>query len=151
MSGNSQIIEHEKYWELPIGDKEVTRLIIDYGFALEIAHPDYNLEIRLIEDFVLSENGQEAVLSIDNPLSLAPGLALLKRPIASIKMTKTGLLEILFSDQTQISVKPNNQHEAWHIVGGPSLHHDGGPGLSGLQIICMPGGALAIWLPKADS
>ena len=96
----------------------------------------------------MSEGGQESRLSIETPPSLAPALRLLWKPVASIKITKTGPLEIFFSDQGKISIQPSDEYEAWHIEGGYGLHGD--QGLTGLRIICMPGGELAIWLPDSS-
>lgn len=148
MSKILEPIDHEEYWELPIGGEKVVGLHIVSGFALEISPPDYSLTINLWEEFLLSQGGQESFLSRENPPSLAPGLGLIEKAVDSIRIGKTGSLEIFFSNQAKISVQPSERYEAWQILGG--YGDSGALGLSGLRIICVPGGGLAVWTPDLN-
>ncbi|MBZ0314909.1 MAG: DUF6188 family protein [Anaerolineae bacterium] len=148
MSKILEPIEHEEYWELPIGGEKVVGLHIVSGFTLLISHPDYSLSIEFMENFLLSQGGQESILSSENPPSLAPGLDLIGKAIDSIRIGKTGSLEIFFSNQAKISVQPSERYEAWGILGGPNA--SGRLGLLGLRIYCMPGGGLAVWTPELN-
>lgn len=148
MSKILEPIEHKEYWELPIGGEKVVGLQIISGFALLISALDYSLTINLMEDSHLSQGEQESVLCIENPPSLAPGLGLIEKPIDSIRIGKTGSLEIFFSNQAKLSVQPSERYEAWSILGG--YGNSGELGLSGLRIYCMPGGGLAAWTPELN-
>lgn len=148
MSKILEPIDHEEYWELPIGGEKVVGLTIVSGFALLISPLDYSLTIELMEDFLLSQGAQESILSSENPPSLAPGLSLIEKAIDSVRIGRTGSLEIFFSNQAKISVQPSERYEAWSILGGPNA--SGRLGLSGLRIYCMPGGRLGVWTPESN-
>ena len=55
--------------------------------------------------------------------------------VGPILMSVNGTLDLTFSDGSRLRCAPDDQYEAWQVVGGFPEH----------LVVCTPGGELAVW------
>jgi len=114
---------------------EVTLLQIGFQFTLNFWETDdYFVDIDIDSQFIFMSGSDILEINPEEyPLAIAPVLVVLHQKLESITIMKSGLLNIVFSNQMKISVPPNEMYEAWS-VSGPN----------GFRVICTPGGGLDI-------
>ena len=61
------------------------------------------------------------------------------KTIRALPVSPAGDLSVTFDDTSQLSVKAAAEYEAWQLSGP-----------RGEMVVCMPGGELAIWGPRAE-
>jgi hypothetical protein len=132
----SSLIESpdEHHWVLL--DHRVTQLAVDTG-ALRIQSwaLDGSTELRVAAPFTLrGAGGTGRTLDPVETLTLGPALALLRRRLASVTITRDGELTADFGDGVALVVGPDRRIDAWELQGGGSLE--------GMAYRCPPGGGL---------
>jgi len=125
----------EHHWVLL--DHRVTQLVVDVrSLRLQTWSLDGSTELRLAAPFALrSAAGVERTLDPAETLGLAPALALLRRRVASLTVTRAGDLTVEFGDGTALVARPSPRAEAWELQGGGTLE--------GMAYRCPPGGDMA--------
>jgi hypothetical protein len=132
----SSLIESpdEHHWVLL--DHRVTQLAVDTG-ALRIQSwaLDGSTELRVAAPFTLrGAGGTGRTLDPVETLTLGPALALLRRRLASVTITRDGELTADFGDGVALVVGPDRRIDAWELQGGGALE--------GMAYRCPPGGGL---------
>lgn len=105
------------------------RLVLDIGDGVEPAlYAD--LGHSLLFDF------EERVHEIDpeDPTTVGPVLWVVGKEIQGVN-AEGGALSLVFSDGSRVRCEPQEDYEAWQVVGGSPQH----------LVVCMPGGELAVW------
>jgi hypothetical protein len=96
------------------------------------------VEIRIGAPFTLhSAGGGVRPLDPVDTEQLAPVLALLRRRVRSLTITRRGELSLEFGDGARIDVAPHARHDAWELFGGGTLE--------GVAYRCDAGGGVP-WL-----
>lgn len=131
-----QITQTETGWRVPVPDALVVRCIVDYAFTIDMQSQNATLSVRIGTDFTLQVGETAKVLSVHDTLSLGEALIMFNKRLLHLTANKNGDLELDFSDQIKIKVKPDQQSEAWDLTFS-----------NGAKIVCVPGGKLAIWDP----
>ena len=130
-----ELVEGEDRWVLPLEGGTVVQCRVDYAFTLVVEANAASYEVRIEQPFELCTNGGRRRLTWhEDPVALAPALAVLHARVAEALAVKDGRFEIRFRDGRRLEVPANADFEAWTLVG---------PG--GLQLVSMPGGELAVW------
>ena len=111
----------EHHWMLL--DHRVTQLVFDArAFRMQTWSLDSSLEIRLAAPFTfVSPRGGERRLDPEQTEGLAPVLALLRRPVQSLTVTRAGDLVVELADGAALRVAPSARVEAWEVVGAGSM------------------------------
>lgn len=111
----------EHHWVLL--DHRVTQLVIDTtSVRLQSWSLDSSMEIRLAGPFVLRQpSGAERTLDPAATEGLAPVLALLRRLVQSITVTRDGNLTIELGDGLALVARAPGRADAWEIQGGGAL------------------------------
>ena len=111
----------EHHWVLL--DHRVTQLVVDVrSLRLQTWSLDGSTELRLTAPFSLrSTAGAERTLDPEETLALAPALALLRRRVASLTVTRAGELTVAFGDGSALVARPSARAEAWELQGGGTL------------------------------
>jgi hypothetical protein len=122
----------EHHWVLL--DSRVTQLLIDANsFRFQAWSLDASAEVRVGVPFTLRlPSGAERSLDPEQTEGLAPALAILRRPLQSLTITRGGELTVDFGDGMSIVVRPHPRYEAWEVQGGGSLE--------GMDYLCHVGG-----------
>jgi hypothetical protein len=123
----------EHHWVLL--DHRVTQLTVEahalrlYSWAL-----DGSTEARIAAPFTLrltTGGGERTLDPVETP-ALAPVLALLRRRLASLTVTRDGELTLEFDGGMALTVRPSPRHDAWELQGGGALE--------GMAYRCPAGG-----------
>ena len=138
IKNSDRLIEHKRYWIIPLQGKVVTRCFLDSAFGIELAAPDCEMTIRIEGTFRLNGIDGEYKLSPVQPTTLGPAFSLFQKQIHTVIAHKDGRLDVEFSDGSRLSVEADADYETWEIAGS-----------GGLQIVCAPGGRLSIWQPTS--
>ena len=125
----------EHHWVLL--DHRVTQLAVDTrSLRLQTWSLDGSTELRVAAAFTLrSAGGGARTLDPVETLALAPALALLRRRLTSLTISRAGELTAEFGDGTALLVAPDPRVEAWEVQGGGTLE--------GMAYRCPAGGGLA--------
>ena len=126
--------QDEHHWVLL--DHRVTQLVVDTrSLRLQTWSLDGSTELRLAAPFALrSAAGGERTLDPVETLALAPTLALLRRRVASLTVTRAGELTVEFGDGSALVARPSPRTDAWELQGGGALE--------GMAYRCPPGGGM---------
>lgn len=113
--------DDEHHWVLL--DHQVTMLAVDpRAVRLQTWSLDGSTEVRVAAPFTLRVAGSaERTLDPFETLTLAPTLALLRRRLASLTITRAGELTAAFADGGALVVAPDRRSVAWEVVGGGAL------------------------------
>jgi len=114
--------------------REVTRLLLDYRFTLEMWTREDTLQITLAQKFEYVRDGITYLINPDEKSGICRVLFVLYQMIDSVTATSNGRLTIVFRNGDRIVSEPHDQYEAWDIGN-----------LRGLRLIALPGGGLAKW------
>jgi hypothetical protein len=126
-----------RMWEL--GGHEVTRLLIDYRFALQVwwleDAVDHDLILTIGVPFRIRMEGRERLIDPEVTTSLASTLPVLHKRVETLTVFRDGRLVLRFCDGAEIEVEKHAQHESWEAEGSGRLSdvvmlcspHDGPP------------------------
>jgi hypothetical protein len=128
------LVKHGKRYELPLAGRVISQCLVDFAFSLAIFGDDHDSFLRIEEAFTLDRGESSVRLNPGEPSSLGPALALHNKLVTSAHVSQGGALVVSFSDNTRLKVRPNATYEAWEFNAS-----------TGLKVVCMPGGELAIW------
>lgn len=129
--------EHDRYTINVVGEA-VNRCIVDYAFTLDIGEPEDGLSVRIGCPFSFRSGADSCQLDAErNPAGLGPVLSVVHKAVAHLTISKDGNLAISMTDGSRVAVCPDPDYEAWSIAANV--------GLKGLNVVCLPGGGLAIW------
>ena len=124
----------EHHWVLL--EHRITQLAVD-ARALRIQSwaLDGSTELRVAAPFTLrTAGGAERTLDPVETLALGPALALLRRRLASLTISRDGELTADYGDGVALVVAPDRRVDAWELQGGGALE--------GMAYLCPPGGGL---------
>ena len=112
--------------EWDFGGHQVTRLIVDYAFGIEIwwkeGELDSHARFTIESPFTLKIGSTEYLCDPANQPSVAPALPLMARPVQSVAAFKNGLLVISFLDAEIRVAKRSDGYETWNSQGSGELH-----------------------------
>lgn len=115
--------DDEHHWVLL--DHQVTALTVDLrALRFQTWSLDGSTEVRVAGPFTLRAGGTgtaERTLDPIDTLTLAPALALLRRRLASLTITRAGELTAAFADGSALVCAPDRRVEAWEVQGGGAL------------------------------
>jgi hypothetical protein len=111
----------EHHWVLL--DYRIAQLAADASSVRLLAWSlEASLELRLASPFVLHTSaGGERRLDPEQPETLAPLLALLRRPLSSLTITRAGELTLRLGDGTTLAAPASARRDAWDVSGGGAL------------------------------
>ena len=113
--------DDEHHWVLL--DHQVTALTFDpRALRFQTWSLDGSTDVRVAAPFTPRLGGAaERTLDPIETLTLAPALALLRRRLASLTITRAGELTAEFADGGAIVVAPDRRAVAWQVHGGGAL------------------------------
>jgi len=132
------LTEHEDRWILPFRGLTVTQIQVDLAFGLNL---DDRGAVRISSTATL---GWVDVATRPDKIELHPerqdvaaGIALLNTTVLSAVAFKSGALRLVFDSGRKLSVAADPRYEAWTATGP-----------SGMLIVSLPGGDLAVWTSR---
>jgi hypothetical protein len=121
-----------RVWQL--GGHEVTQLVIDYRFSLQIwwreDASDNDVTVTVGVPFVLRTTDSVQAIDPEATSSVALALSILHKPVESVIAYRNGRLRITFVDGFEIAVEKHPQYESWEAYGHGLL--------ADLQLLCSP-------------
>jgi len=145
MNDAFNIVDKGTYYEIDVNQKPVTRCMIDNAFTIDVSEMKFILAISFEGKFTYiidtnTERSLEYRLEAGvTPESLCPALSVLHKRIELITVLKIGEVTVRFTDGSLLWATSTPEYESWNITGAGDL-----------KIFCLPGGNLAVWLPKTD-
>jgi len=111
----------EHHWVLL--DHQVTQIVVDAAsIRFQTWSLDGSAEIRCSAPFTLRQSsGAERTIDPAETETLGPVLALLRRRLESITITRDGELTAAFSGGTSLVVRGRRRTAAWEVQGGGAL------------------------------
>ena len=116
------------HYELEAQPLTVTQIRVDYSLTLILGTERNGVEVRLEAPF--EGNFGAADYRFDpehDPVGLAPALAVLKKEVVGIKISKSGDLYLAFSDGWSLSAPSPSGFESWTLATSEGLLLVGGP------------------------
>ncbi|MGE5681613.1 MAG: DUF6188 family protein [Bacillota bacterium] len=127
-----KIDNDKRIWE--INGHEVTRLLIDYHFTLQISWSNKNEEsealITIETPFTLSLSNIDIECNPEDGTGIAEALCVLHRKVSRISASRSGELNISFKDGTEIIVRKHEYYESWSTQGKGEV--------SSMNMLCSP-------------
>lgn len=131
MNGSRLIVEDASGWQVVLRDPDLTFIRIDHQTRLQFG----DVAIVIETPFEVRRHGQVHALDPSVRTGLGPLLAVYPDEAVSATIGRDGTLHIGFTSGASVTVPPNEEYEAWGVVG---------PGTE--QVVCRPGGGEpAIW------
>jgi hypothetical protein len=126
----------EHHWMLL--DHRVTQLAFDASSVrIHTWSLDASAEVRVDAPFTLSQpSGARRAFDPTASESLGPVLALLRRRVESVTVSRDGALTLAFAGGASLVVEPHARLDAWEVQGGGTLE--------GVGYRCPVGGG-AMW------
>ncbi|HVE78697.1 MAG TPA: DUF6188 family protein [Gemmatimonadaceae bacterium] len=118
------LIESADEHHLVLLDHRVTQLVFEPGtLRLQTWSLDGSAEVRLAAPFRLrlAAGGAERTLDPAAAETLAPVLALLRRGVESLTLTRSGTLTLAFRDGAAVVADASGRGAAWEVDGGGIL------------------------------
>ncbi|MEW1685462.1 DUF6188 family protein [Streptomyces sp. NPDC093594] len=118
---------------LNLRGQAVTRICFDVALTVLTTG---DCELRVETEAILQVSaGYHVAFDPESPEAAASHLVRLVRDvIAEAEAGRSGDLVIEFESGTKLTVLPDEEYEAWGIVGP-----------KGKRVTCMPGGEIAVW------
>ncbi|MFR9797800.1 DUF6188 family protein [Streptomyces sp. MS06] len=118
---------------LDLRGQAVTRVCFDAALTVLTSG---DCELRVETEAVLQVSaGDHVPFDPESPDVAAPHLVRLARDvITEAEVGRAGNLVIEFESGTKLTVRPDEEYEAWGFVGP-----------KGKRVTCMPGGEIAVW------
>ncbi|MGY1454793.1 DUF6188 family protein [Streptomyces barkulensis] len=118
---------------LNLQGQAVTRVCFDAALTV-LTSEDYELRVET-EAVLQVSSGEHVSFDPESPEVAALYLVRLARDvITEAEVGKVGDLLIKFESGTKLTVRPDDDYEAWGLVGP-----------KGRRVTCMPGGEIAVW------
>ncbi|MBA2948982.1 DUF6188 family protein [Streptomyces himalayensis] len=118
---------------LNLQGQAVTRVCFDSALTV-LTSGDYELRVET-EAVLQVSSGDHVSFDPESPDVVAPYLVRLARDvITGAEVGRVGDLVIEFESGTNLIVRPDDDYEAWGLVGP-----------KGRRVTCMPGGEIAVW------
>jgi hypothetical protein len=138
MSGKYLAIEEADRYVLPLGERRVSRIYIDFAFGIFFWEPGPGIEIRIGGRIRLRHGSEKEVIANPaDPASLCPLLSLFGLSVANAYALKDGTLKVEFKENIVLQIDPDDKYEAWELASSE--------GLNGLKLVSLPGGRVAFW------
>lgn len=123
---------------LPLAGALVLLCSIDYAFSLDF---DGGVHVRIERQFLLRTGGREHRIDLEGPPEgMGPALVLARATASSGEAFRDGRLHLVFDGGTTVDVPGGEQYEAWSLTAE-----------SGLRLVSLPGGDLAVWWPQQEA
>ncbi|MFF2382626.1 DUF6188 family protein [Streptomyces sp. NPDC058108] len=118
---------------LNLQGQAVTRVCFDVAFTVLTSG---DCELRVETEAVLRvPAGDDVPFDPESPDVAVPHLARLARDVINeAEVGRAGDLIIEFESGMRLTVRPDEDYEAWGLVGP-----------NGKRVTCMPGGEIAVW------
>jgi hypothetical protein len=118
-----------------LAGKPLIQYCVGVGVRLDFAVPTFP-ELTIETPITVERAGDVQVAEPHSQLVVMTLLGLLDQA-AEPTVANSGQLTLRFTGGTTLIVPPDDKYEAWQLRDDDDL-----------LIVCMPGGELAIWLPK---
>ena len=141
MKSTIRISESPDSWEITATELHLSQYRIGAGLELMLrqVHGEGFFSIRVSGEFNLISNGKQFKLDAEKPKEIGQVFDLLSVHISKIVISKTGEIEISFSNTDKIVVNPDPHYEAWQAC------------INDTHFVCSPGGGdVVVWDPKAS-
>lgn len=111
----------EHHWVLL--EHRITQLTFDAAsLRVQSWALDSSVDVRVAAPFTLRQpSGAARVLDPSQTETLAPVLALLRRPLRALTVTVRGELTVEFVDGSAVQVEASGREAAWEVQGGGAL------------------------------
>ena len=129
-----QICEKGSDLLLPLQALSIARCIVDHAFSLEAFRGNDVVTVRIEGSFTITENSMRRLFDPNEPFNLGPAIKLVRAVVARARATSEGRLDIEFEDGRILAAEPNEDFEAWELVGPAST-----------KVICRAGGGISTW------
>lgn len=140
MSNHLTITEHDDRYTISVEGGSISQIQFDYSISIWIAlSEDVRLQLRVDGRADIMAAGTTDTINPESPASACPILHILHDISESLTAYKDGTLELALSGGYRVHIGPDPTFEAWEISTNLPL---------GLNIVSLPGGDLAVWLPN---
>jgi hypothetical protein len=129
-SENRLLVPDGDGWRFEIEASDLTYVAVNFQTRLRFG----STEVVIESPFDLTVDGRTHRLDPNARAMLGPLLAMYPDTITEASADADGVLRLTFVSGATITVPPSDQYEAWSVVG-----------LASFQVVCTPGGELAIW------
>jgi hypothetical protein len=125
-------------WDLPLAGANITKCNAADAIEIEAAGVDGRYNVRIEGVAELRREGRTEQFA-DTHMRTFPCGEMIGQIIISAIASKNGTLTIRVASGSLLSVTRDERYEAWELSAS-----------TGLRIVSMPGGELAIWQPDAN-
>jgi hypothetical protein len=126
------------HWTVDMTGLPVSNFDTEWTLALGTEDERGQSLIRIGDRFDLSIEGTTVEIDPDRgPASMGQTQPLQGMTFSSVTARKDGQLDIAFREGATIHVSPSEEYETWELWGP-----------QGCGLVCLPGGDVAVWLPK---
>jgi hypothetical protein len=123
------------HWDISIVGATVDQCCFDYAVVLRFSVAPGTWELRIETPLVMKDaNGREHLVPPEEATRLGLVLETLHLGVVEATAFKDGALALRLENGVRVDVAPDEQFEAWGLVG---------PG--GSRLVSLPGGGLAVW------
>lgn len=134
------IIKKDENYIMPVKGAVINRFVIDNRFCMQFLELNDPMDILIEGKFFINFEGTKQEFDIQKFDTLGPAFHLFQKEIEYGKVYKNGNLEIKFKEGMLLTAPFDNKYECWEINTK-----------SGVKIISLPGGELAIWERNRDT
>jgi hypothetical protein len=122
--------EFEDHYLIALGGAPIGRIQVDSQLTF------YAEDLQLVCEtgFTIEDGERSDWVDPADTATFLPAVMLFNRRLDSALVYKNGMLRLTFEDGARLRVLPHASYEAWNLSGS-----------GGLQLVCMPGGELAVW------
>lgn len=130
------LVEQGDSWILPLDGALLQGIRSDQAVVLDVSNAGQRFEIRIEQQFQLRDPSGTVswVEAQGDSTALDEAIEPFRTHILGGIAHKDGALELRLSEGVEIWVAPDPDYEAWTVAGD-----------SGLKIVALPGGELAVW------
>jgi hypothetical protein len=109
-----------RVWRL--GGHEVTRLIFDYQFAVQIwwrdeSRGDSDVTVTIGVPFTIRVANREQRVDPEDTATISPALHVLHKAVETLSAFRSGRLLLRFAGGVEIAVEKHPDYEAWEASG----------------------------------
>jgi hypothetical protein len=133
MSGSLDVQQAQPFLNRLAG-RPLIQYCVGTGVRLDFGTPDFP-KLTIESPITVTRSGTVRADEPHSQLVLMTLLGLLNQATEAT-IADDGQLTLRFAEGTSLTVRPDDKYEAWQLSDD-----------TGLLIVCMPGGDLAIWLP----
>ena len=140
MKKQLQIIRQDSGWLWSINEFSVIRCIIDHAISFEIWNEDYRITLKIENEFLYKVQDSIQTISIDKLKTGVDVFDIINVKASEIWISDDGNLSLRLLTGRELLVSSHEAFEAWQLTTN-----------TGIRVICMPSGQLAIWGEEIDS